>query len=129
MVDKAEGRRRARVAVKGEMGRRGWNIQQLHESSGLDRNTLGDFLDGKRWGQAKTLGSIERALGWPPGTIAGMEAGDEPPVSGVDEDPTPAEDALLYRRPEGLSDEEWERVKNESRGFIEWQIAKAAQER
>lgn len=130
MSEKAEGRRRARIAVKGELGRRGWNIQQLHEASGLDRNTLGDFLDGKRWGQAKTLGAIERALGWPPGSIAGMEAGDEAPnVSAPDEDPLPTEDALLYRRPDGLSDEEWERVKEESRGFIEWQIAKAAQER
>lgn len=129
MVDKEEARRRVRVAVKGEMGRRGWNIQQLIDESGLDRSTLGDFLDGKRWPQSRTLGAVERALGWPVSSIALMLEGGDPPTVGGDTDDAETEDELLYRRPEGLTDEEWERVKAESRGFIEWQIEKAARER
>jgi lambda repressor-like predicted transcriptional regulator len=129
MVDKEEARRRVRVAVKGEMGRRGWNIQQLIDESGLDRSTLGDFLDGKRWPQSRTLGAVERALDWPVSSIAMMLEGGDPPAVGGDTQDAETEDELLYRRPEGLSDEEWERVKEESRGFIEWQIEKAARER
>jgi predicted DNA-binding transcriptional regulator AlpA len=86
MVDKEEARRRVRVAVKGEMGRRGWNIQQLIDASGLDRSTLGDFLDGKRWPQSRTLGAVEKALGWPVSSIALMLEGGDPPVGG---DPAP----------------------------------------
>ena len=131
MADKAEARRTVRVAVKGEMGRRGWNIQQLIDASGLDRSTLGDFLDGKRWPQSRTLGAIERAFEWPAGAIAEMLEGGSPPVVGGDpEDAEPETGSdLLYRRPDGLSDVEWERVKEESRGFIEWQIDRASRER
>lgn len=78
-MDREEGRRRVRIAVSGEMGRRGWNIAQLHEATGLDKSTLGDFLSGQRWGQHKTLGAIEKALGWPPGTIARILEGEDPP--------------------------------------------------
>ena len=126
MTDKAEARRRVRVAVRGEMGRRGWNIQQLIDASGLDRSTLGDFLEGNRWPQSRTLGAIEKALDWPVSSIAHMlEGGDPPTVGGPADDPETEVD-LLYRRPEGLSDDEWARVKRESREFIEWQIEKAS---
>jgi hypothetical protein len=111
------------------MGRRGWNIQQLMDESGLDRSTLGDFLDGKRWPQSRTLGAIERALDWPVSSIAQMLEGGEPPAVGGDVKDPDTQDELLYRRPEGLTDAEWERVKEESRGFIEWQIERAARER
>lgn len=130
MVDKTEQRRRVRVAVKGEMGRRGWNIQQLIDESNLDRSTLGDFLEGKRWPQSRTLGAVEKALGWPAGSIADMIEGGPPPTVGGDNEDAAEEPAdLLYRRPDGLTDEEWERVKAESREYIEWQIEKASRER
>jgi transcriptional regulator with XRE-family HTH domain len=129
-MDKAEARRTVRVAVKGEMGRRGWNIQQLMDATGLDRSTLGDFLEGKRWPQSRTLGAVEKALEWPVSSIALMlEGGDPPVVSGDTEDADHEEDTLLFRRPDGLSGQEWERVKREARGFIEWQLDRAAQER
>lgn len=120
-----------RHAVTAEMAHRGWNIQQLHEASGLDKSTLGDFLDGSRWPRIKTLGALEKAVEWPAGTIVRMlDGGEAPPVGGPAHDADSGEeDALLYRRPEGLSDQEWEQIKQESRGFIEWQINRAAQER
>lgn len=38
-------------------------------------------------------------------------------------------DSLLYRRPDGVSDQEWERIRDQSRDYIEWLIDKAARER
>lgn len=131
-MEKAEARRRVRVAVNGELGRRGWNTQQLMDASGLDRATVSTFLSGERWPQSRTLGAVERALEWPVSSIASMlEGGDPPEIVGAStQDPNEEEeDDLLYRRPDGLSDQEWDRVKRESRGFIEWQIERAAQER
>lgn len=130
MVDKREARRRVRVAVRAAMGTRGWNIQQLIDASGLDRSTLADFLDGKRWPQSRTLGALERALEWPVGAIAEMlEGGPAPTVGGDTDPPNEEESVLLYRRPEGLTDQEWDRVKAESREYIEWQIERASRER
>lgn len=130
MKDKAEARRRVRIAVRAEMGVRGWNTQDLIDASGLDRSTLGDFLAGTRWPQSRTLGAVERALGWVPGAIAEMlEGGDPPSVGGSGDDAASSGDSLLYRRPDGLSDEEWEKVKQESREYIEWQIERASRER
>jgi hypothetical protein len=34
---------------------------------------------------------------------------------------------LFWRQPEGMSDEVWERIKQESRAFVEWQIQRASQ--
>lgn len=129
-MEREAGRSAVRVAVQAEMGHRGWNIAQLRDATGIDNGTLGDFLSGQRWPQIKTQGAIERALGWPAGTIAGMLAGSPAPAVGgpTEDDETDIGD-LLYRRPEGLTDEQWEQVKQESRGFIEWQIQRAAEER
>lgn len=131
MLDKEEGRRRARLAVKTELSRRGWNVQDLTNATGVNRSTLGDFLNGERWPQVRTLSAIEKTLGWAAGTFALILDGEEPlvAVGGDTQDVPEEESALLYRRPEGLSDAEWERVKQESREFIEWQIEKASRER
>lgn len=127
-MDRDTARTAVRIAIQAELSHRGWNITQLRDETGIDNGTLGDFLSGQRWPQLRTLGRIEKAVEWPPGTIATMLAGGPSPTVGA-----PADDAeheeLLYRRPEGLSDQEWERIKIEAGRFIEWQIDKAAQER
>ena len=43
--------------------------------------------------------------------------------------PSKDADSLLYRRPDGVSDQEWERIRDQSRDYIEWLIDKAARER
>lgn len=53
---------------------------------------------------------------------------EEASVGGRAED-AELEDDLLYRRPEGLTDQEWEQIKKDARGYLEWQIDKAARER
>ena len=129
-MNREEARAAVRVAVTAEMASRGWNIADLRNAADIDPGTIGDFLDGSRWPQIRTLGKIEKALDWPAGTIAAMLAGaPAPTVGGPTEDRKIAEDTLRFRRPDGISDQEWERIREEARGFIEWQIERAARER
>jgi len=126
-----DGRTKARLAVLAELAARRWNNTRLAREAGADIATISDFLSGARWPKSPTQGKVESALGWPPGTIAGVAAGLEPPsVGGPDDDAAESEqDSLLYRRPDGLTDEEWDRVRREAREYIEWQIEKASRER
>lgn len=131
-----QAQRRASDAVAAWLARHHRNPAWLVTATKADPGTIGDFLNGTRWPKLGTQGRIEDAVGWPAGTIRqignGGDVPDFPDESvGADDEHAPdkEEDTLLYRRPEGLSDEEWERVKRESRGFIEWQIQRAAQER
>lgn len=125
---------RASDAVAAWMAHREWNNAQLVAATGADAGTVGDFLNGKRWPKTGTQGKIEKALGWAPGTLRAIALGGPAPdvtdsVGADQQDADGDGDSLLYRRPEGVSDNEWDRIKRESRGFIEWQIERAAQER
>jgi hypothetical protein len=87
MTTKDEDRGRVRLAVQAEMAARGWNVQDLMTASRLDRKTITTFLEGERWPQTKTLGAIEKAVGWWPGSISAMLAGHSaPPVGGATQD-------------------------------------------
>lgn len=126
-----EGARAAvRIAVTAEMSHRGWNIADLKDAAQVDPGTIADFLEGNRWPQIKTLGKIERAVGWSAGTIAGMLAGAPgPTVGGHTQDREAEEATLRFRRPDGISDEKWEQLKAEAEGIIEWTIDRASRER
>lgn len=81
MKSREEARRDVRLAVRAHMSHRRWNKAELQEAAKIDANTAGDFLNGERWPQAKTLSKIEAALEWKPGTIAAMlEGGPAPQV-------------------------------------------------
>ncbi len=60
--------------------------------AGVDPQTLGDFLAGRRWPRRSTIDKIEEALGLTPGTLA---------ASGEDASTAPA-----FKRPGDLSDAE-----------------------
>lgn len=62
----------------------GW----LCERADLDPGTVGDFLAGTRWPKSRTQGRIEKALGWPAGTIHQIGGG------------TPVDPALLEVNPD-----------------------------
>jgi hypothetical protein len=122
---------RAAHAVAAWMAHLEWNNTQLVAATGADPGTVGDFLNGKRWPKIGTQGKIERALGWPAGTLRSIASGGAAPdpggsVGGQRHDGDPNDDAVRFRRPEGLTDQQWQRVKDEAQGFIEWQIEKAA---
>jgi DNA-binding Xre family transcriptional regulator len=131
MKSREEARRDVRLAVRAHMAARAWNKAELQEAAGIDANTAGDFLNGVRWPQAKTLSRIETALEWAPGTIAGMLEGEPAPaVGGVPQDEaSPQGDSLLFQRPPGLSDDQWAQIRNDMGEYLELEIRRASRQR
>lgn len=123
-----ENQQRASDAVAAWLASRKLNPAWLVDETGADPGTISDFLNGTRWPKLSTQGKLESALGWEPGTIRRIgNGGPVPPLSesvsgDTDSRPVSEQDALLYRRPAGLTDDEWEQIKRESQGFIEWQV-------
>ena len=125
---------RAAHAVAAWMAQQEWNNTQLVAETGADPGTIGDFLNGKRWPKIGTQGRIEKALGWTPGTLRAIATGGPAPdltahVGGRLHDDDQGDDSLRFRRPAGLSDEQWDDIKNKVRGIIEWQIELTVRER
>lgn len=125
---------RAAHAVAAWMAHQEWNNTQLVAATGADPGTIGDFLNGKRWPKIGTQGKIEKALSWPAGTLRSIASGGPVPdlvphVGGRQEDDDQGDDALRFRRPAGLTDDQWEQVKEKVRGIIEWQIELTVRER
>lgn len=119
--------RRAAIAAQAT---KGWTNAQLAKAAGTDPATIRDFLDGSRWPKPPTLAKLDEAFGWTPGTLAaiGEELLDAPEPHNVGPDPDD-EDSLLFRRPEGLTDEQWRRLKERKRGDWKWEVLRAAEER
>lgn len=119
--------RRAADAVAARMAHLEWNNTQLVAATKADPGTIGDFLNGKRWPKLGTQGKIERALGWSPGTLRSIAAGGPAPeptasVGGGSNDADHEDDAARFRRPAGLTDEQWARVRELTEDFIAWQV-------
>lgn len=72
--------RAAAAAVEAAAGEKGWNVGNLAAAAEVDPATITDFLAARRWPRMATRGSIERALGWPAGSIARIAEGGAPPV-------------------------------------------------
>jgi transcriptional regulator with XRE-family HTH domain len=72
--------RAAGAAVAAAAGELGWSQTQLAQRAEVDSGTLGDFLAGRRWPRNTTQAKVERALGWPSGTIAQIATGGTAPV-------------------------------------------------
>lgn len=125
---------RAAQAVAAWMAQHEWNNTQLVAQANADPGTIGDFLNGKRWPKIGTQGRIEKALGWAPGTLRSIAMGGPAPeivvaVGGRLHDGEQDDDSLRFRRPTGLSDEQWDQIKDKVRGIIEWQIELSLRER
>lgn len=71
--------------IASERGRRRWSVTELAARSGLSERTI-DYLEGgqRRRYRDTTLGRIEDAFGWRPGTSLGIVDGVEP-VSSADQ--------------------------------------------
>ena len=125
-----EGQRRASLAVEHLMASRNWSNAWLIDRTGLDKGTVGPFLAGDQWPRRGTLAKIEAALGWSVGTISGIADGrvDPPPIETVSADDHD-DDSLLFRRPDGLSDQEWVELRERMRGGWEWELRQADRER
>lgn len=94
------GKTAVRHEVTAAMARQGLTRSGLSRKSGVDPNTVSDFLNGLRWPLLKTLARIEGALGLTPGTLAAL--GEDP---GTGEAGAPAEPTTTPTL-RGASDEE-----------------------
>lgn len=125
-----EGRVVARLAVRVRMAEEGWDATDVAARGGLDVGTVRDFLNGDRWPRSSSQGKIEKGLDWPAGSIAIIEAGGDPPTVSADgQTPAHEDDDLLYQRPEGLSDDEWEHIRRQGRAYLDGLIDGASRER
>lgn len=77
----------ARRAVKAALAAKGWNPADLSREAEVDPGTVLDFLNGSRVAQIKNRGKIERALGWPGGSLEAIaHGGPVPDVGGPPQD-------------------------------------------
>lgn len=125
---------RAAHAVAAWMAKEQWNNTQLVALTKADPGTIGDFLNGKRWPKIGTQGKIESALGWEPGTLRAIAMGGPvpdlaDPVGAPPENGDEGDDSLRFRRPPGLTDDQWADVKDKVRGIVEWQIERTVRDR
>lgn len=80
--------RRARLAVRAQITRWGWNDPDLAHEAGVDTSTVRRMLAGAIWPQRGTLGRIEAALGWSPDILQRIADGeaDPPPIEDLPPD-------------------------------------------
>ena len=132
-MGQTKNQQRAANAVAARMAHLEWNNAQLVAATKSDPGTIGDFLNWKRWPKLGTQGKIEHALGWPAGSLRAIAAGGPAPSPTVtvgprSEDRKPSDDAVRFRRPDGLTDQQWQRIRSEAQEFIEWQIEKTVRD-
>lgn len=128
-MDKQVGRNNARQAVHAVLAQREINPTDFSRDARIDIATVSDFLEGARWPKITTQGRMEKALGWPAGSIQAIATGSEPPSDSSVSADTEDERVIKMRRPEGMSVEDWKRKADELEEEIEWKLNRAARER
>lgn len=71
--------RAAAAAVEAAAGTKGWNVRDLAAAADVDPATVTDFLAARRWPRMSTRGALEKALGWPAGSIGAVASGAAAP--------------------------------------------------
>lgn len=87
--------RRASRGVSAWLAHHERNIAWLIRKTKADAGTIGDFLNGNRWPKFQNQGRIEKAIGWPAGTLTAIADGAEVPGLEDHEEPAEAETAPL----------------------------------
>jgi hypothetical protein len=80
-------RNRAVSAVKARLSKLEASPTRLAEEIGIAENTFRDFLAGRTWPIMRTMGRIEKSIGWPPGSIEDVANGG--PIPGEDAEAAP----------------------------------------
>jgi predicted transcriptional regulator len=87
-------RNRAVGAVVARLSQLEATTGRIASEAGISENTLRDFLAGKTWPIVRTLGRIEKVIGWPPGSIESIANGGPIPKLA-----TEAEESTREHRP------------------------------
>lgn len=66
---------RAHAAIRKRLQDLNWSQARLARESGVDPNTLSDFLMGRSWPRPTTQRNLEAALSWPDGSIEAVAEG------------------------------------------------------
>jgi hypothetical protein len=66
------------AAVRDRMASLRTDPRDLARAAPADPDTVGDFLEGRRWPRLTTLAKMDVALGWEPGTIDRLSRGQAP---------------------------------------------------
>lgn len=94
----------------------GWSKEHAAREAGISAITWKRVEDGLSVHDTKRAAVLR---------VLGLSGEPKLSVGGPSEDA----DTLLYRRPPGLSDSEWERLRSTTRDYIEWQLEQASKER
>ena len=145
-----EGRRKLAELFGAWMDRNGYTQTDVAAMGGPSTTTQSKVRNSDDSISRQTLKQLEAVMGWTPGPAAGVLQGRyvEGVLTPTEPDPVPHpsrpkvtsppleivgptgdnEDSLIFARPDGLSDETWERITKEARGAISWLMEKAARE-
>lgn len=121
--------------VRARRAHKDWTQLDVYNQGGPSNSTLTAVEDARPPGPSRsTLRKLDVGLQWESGSARRVLEGGEPtPLeatpAGVGSDPVGGDDdddgSLNYRRPEGLTDEQWRQLRARTRNMIEWEIEQA----
>lgn len=125
----SDGRRRLAELFGQWMERNGYTQGQVAAMGGPSTTTQTKVRHTDGPISRQTLRQLDAVMGWAKGTAASIVQEDAPHAS----DPEPetvgpsrdTEDHLLFARPDGLTDEEWEAAKVSAGELVRWVFEKA----
>lgn len=127
-----DGRRKLAEAFGAWADRHGYTQSQIAAMGGPSTTTQTKLRLGEGVVSRHTLRQLDAVMGWPAGSAARVIDGGEVPADNTPEivsGPGDAGSSLLVLRPNGLTDDEWASIVEESRGHLEWLVEKAARKR
>lgn len=124
------GRRQLAEAFNAWMSRNGYTQTDVAAMGGPSTTTQSKVVNTDDPISRQTMKQLDTVMGWPGGTAAGIVRGEAPPDPGAEAVGAVVEDddALLYARPDGLTDGEWQKIKTHAGEFVRWQIEQAMRE-
>lgn len=133
-----DGRKALAEAYGAWLDANGWTREQVAAMGGPSTSTTTTIRTTDDSLSRQTMMKIDTVMGWPPGTAGKVSRGliDPPAPGGPAAEPETVsapthddESTLMYERPKGLSDAEWEKLKTSTGEYIEWQLNRLSQGR
>lgn len=113
----------------------GWTQTEVVMMGGPSTSTQTKVRQGHGPYRSATLRQIDKVMGWHPGTAQKVVRGTPPPPGSLEKSAenvvadSDTGDSLLFRRPDGISDQEWSVVRARMGTGWEWELRQAHLER